>query len=184
MSTTPPVREDVMAAHPDLERVPMPVTPGPQMQALARFHRDVTWTGTIAAGGMGPGSPEMAATGRGQHEAIQGGRWIVGTYRQEQHLMDGTHVLTWQLHWVAGWDPAAAEYRATVADCYGHADVLRGHIDGDRLTFETIGDGAVRLRLVWELTGPDQLIWRNEMSVGGAPWQLVETYVCTPVSRP
>ena len=39
---------------------------------------------------------------------IQDGRWVVGTYRQDQFLLDGTHVVTWQLHWVAGWIPAAA----------------------------------------------------------------------------
>jgi hypothetical protein len=43
-------------------------------------------------------------------------------------------VLTWQLHWVAGWDPTTSEYRATLADNYGHADVMRGWIDGNRLT--------------------------------------------------
>jgi hypothetical protein len=37
----------------------------------------------------------------------------VGTYEQDQYLADGTFVLKWQLHWVAGWDPANNEYRAT-----------------------------------------------------------------------
>jgi len=36
---------------------------------------------------------------------------------------------------VAGWDPTAKEYRATIADSYGHVDVLRGWTDGDLLTF-------------------------------------------------
>jgi hypothetical protein len=89
-------------------------------------------------------------------------------------------VLTWQLHWVAGWDPVTGEYRATLADNYGHADVMRGRIDGDRLTFETIGDAPVRLRLVWDRSDPADLVWRNEMSVGGAPWSLVEEYDCRP----
>ena len=44
------------------------------MAALARFYPDVTWTGTIAAGGMGPGTPEMTAHGRGIHQLIQDGR--------------------------------------------------------------------------------------------------------------
>jgi hypothetical protein len=86
------------------------------MAALARFHTDVTWTGSIQAGGMGPGIPAMTAVGWGKHEAIQDGRWIVGTYQEDQFLADNTFVLTWQLHWVAGWDPTAGEYRATLAD--------------------------------------------------------------------
>ncbi len=31
---------------------------------------------------------------------------------------------------------------------------MRGHIEGDRLIFETLGDTAARLRLVWDLTDP------------------------------
>ena len=50
-----------------------------------------------------------------------------------QFHLDGTFVLTWQLHWVTGWDADAGEYRATLNDNYGHADVMRGRIDGDRL---------------------------------------------------
>jgi hypothetical protein len=37
------------------------------MSALRRFHRDTTWTGTIAEGGMGPGTPAMTARGSGTH---------------------------------------------------------------------------------------------------------------------
>ncbi len=165
----------------DLGRVPTPITAGPEMEALARFHPDITWTGSIEEGGMGPGTPAMTATGWGRHEPIQDGRWIVGTYEQDQYLLDGTFVLRWLLHWVAGWDPMSNEYRATIADNYGHADVMRGSIDGDRMTFETIGDAPIRLRLVWDVGDPDDMVWRNEMSVGGGPWALVEEYHCTPV---
>ena len=48
---------DAMGAHPRIKRVPQPITPAREMDALARFHRDVTWTGTIAENGMGPGTP-------------------------------------------------------------------------------------------------------------------------------
>ncbi len=152
------------------------------MQALARFHPDITWTGTIREGAMGPGTPAMTAVGRGTHQRIQDGRWIAGDYEQDQYLADGTFVLRWQLHWVAGWDPASNEYRATIADCYGHTDVLRGWIDGDRMTFETIGDPPVRIRLTWDITDANVWTWRNEMSVGGGPWSLVEEYLCQVVT--
>ena len=165
-------------------RVPQPVTPGPEMAALCRFHVDCTWTGSISADGVGPGSPAMMAVGSGRHRELQGGRWIEGTYEQDQYLLDGSFVLTWQLHWVAGWDPTAGEYRATVADNYGHADVLRGWIDGDRLTFETIGTPAIRLRLVWDRTDPDSPTWRNEASVGGGESTLVEAYRIRPIHDP
>ena len=45
--------------------VPMPAPPGAEMAVLLRFHRDITWTGTIAEGGMGPGTPAMTARGAG-----------------------------------------------------------------------------------------------------------------------
>jgi hypothetical protein len=124
----------------------------------------------------------VSAVGWGRHEPIQDGRWIVGTYQQDQYLPDGTFVLTWQLRWVAGWDPAAGEYRATMADNYGHADVMRGRIDRNRLTFETIGDQPIRLRLVWDRSNPAEIIWNNEISVGSAPWFLVEEYRCRPTA--
>jgi Protein of unknown function (DUF1579) len=142
---------------------------------------DVTWTGTIAAGGMGPGTPPMTATGTGTHQLIQDGRWIVGTYSQDQYLADGTFVLTWQLHWVIGWDPQRAEYRATLADNYGHADVMHGHIEGDRLIVETAADSPVRLRMTWDATDPAHLTWRNQSRAGAGPWTDIETYHLTPV---
>ncbi|GAA4759718.1 nitroreductase family deazaflavin-dependent oxidoreductase [Actinomycetospora chibensis] len=166
------------------DTVPKPITPGEEMAALRRFHRDTTWTGTIAEGGMGPGTPAMTATGSGTHRLIQDGRWVVGDYRQDQYLLDGTPVLSWELHWVAGWDPARHEYRATLADCYGHAEVMAGHIDGDRLVFESTGDPVVRIRLTWVLQEPDAILWRNETSVGGGAWSLVEEYRCTPLPGP
>ena len=57
---------------------------------------------------------------------------------------------------------------------------MRGWIEGDRLTFETIGHGSIRLRLVWDITDPTDITWRNEMSVGGEAWLLIEEYQCTP----
>jgi hypothetical protein len=160
--------------------VPRPVTPGPEMAELSLFFPDVTWTGAIHAGGMGPGSPAMTGTGSGTHRRIQGGRWIVGTYAQDQVLADGTFVLTWQLHWVVGWDPTRSQYRATLADNYGHADVMSGRIHGDHLVFETAPDAPVRLRLTWDRADPADIVWRNEVAIGDGPWTPVETYHMTP----
>jgi hypothetical protein len=151
------------------------------MAELARFFFDTIWMGSVVEGGMGPGTPAMAARGSGRHRTIQGGRWIVGDYEQDQFTSDGSFLLKWELHWVTGWDPAAGEYRATLADNYGHVDVMRGHVEGNRLIFETLGDSAVRLRLVWDLIDPDDAMWRNEMSIAGGPWSLVEEYHLTPV---
>ena len=156
--------------------VPHPTAAGPEMAAIRRFFRDVAWNGTIVEGGMGPGTPEMRATGRGVHTTIQDGLWIVGDYEQDQFLADGTFVLRWRLHWVVGWDPGAGGYVATHADNYGHAGVMRGRLDDDVLTFETAADGPVRQRMIWDLSGGDTMRWHNEISVNGAPFALVEEY--------
>jgi hypothetical protein len=37
--------------------IPRPVSVGPEMNALGRFCRDVTWKGVIDKSGMGPGPP-------------------------------------------------------------------------------------------------------------------------------
>jgi hypothetical protein len=147
----------------------------------ARFFPDVMCTGTISEGGMGPGTPAMTARGHGTAEHIQDGRWIVGTYAQDQWLLDGTFVLTWELHLVVGWDPTNDEYRATVADNYGHALVMRGRIEGDRFIIESLDDGPARLRMVWDASNPLDLTWRNETSIGGGTWALIEAYHMTPL---
>jgi hypothetical protein len=169
-----------MATTPGIEQIPRPITPGPDMEDLRRFFPDVTWTGTIQEGGMGPGTPAMTAVGWGKHEVIQDGRWVVGTYEQDQFLPDGTFVLKWQLHWVAGWAPEVGRHLATMTDNYGHADVYAGRIEGDRLTFESSADKPVRLRFIWDVSDPSDIIWRNEMAMGDGTWFLIEEYHMTP----
>ncbi len=158
--------------------VPLPIAAGDEMAALSRFFRDVTWTGTILAGAMAPGSPAMTASGSGTHVTIQDGVWIVGDYAQDQFLADGTFVLRWELHWVVGWDPVTAVFRATLADNYGRTGTMTGWIEGDRLVFESAPDEPVGIRLTWDLSDPTALRWRNEAAVGG-PYRLIEEYLCT-----
>ena len=161
-------------------KVPRPIATGPEMAALGRFYRDVTWKGVIHAGGMGPGTPAMTGVGHGTAYAIQDGRWIVLDCEQDQFLDDGTFVLRWQLHWVSGWAPEHGEYRAVMTDNYGHADVYRGHIDGDRLIFESMEGPGIRLRFTWDASDPDVIIWRNEMTTGDGSWFLIEEYPMVP----
>ena len=41
-----------------MTQLPLSAVAGPEMAALAPFYRNWTWTGTIEAGGMAPGSPQ------------------------------------------------------------------------------------------------------------------------------
>jgi hypothetical protein len=170
----------VMETSIDVAAVPKPIGVGPEMGAIWRFFRNCTWEGTIHEGGMGPGTPAMRGAGRGVVEPIQDGRWIAGDFEQDQFLEDGTFVLTWQLHWVSGWDPVHGEYRASMVDNYGHADVYRGYIDGDRLVFESMGDTGPRLRFTWDASDPTVTTWRNEMAIDQGPWFLIEEYPMVP----
>jgi hypothetical protein len=157
--------------------LPRSAVAGPEMAALAPFYRDWRWTGTIQAGGMGPGSPEMSGVGRADCRLVQDGLWYACDFAQEQRLVDGTFVLRWQLHWVAGWDAGANEYRASSADNNGpNLALYRGRIDGDRLVYESLQDGFPRIRLTWILRDPDHCTWRNEFTLDGQTWGLIEEY--------
>ena len=91
--------------------LPRSAQAGPEMMALAPFYRDWRWSGTIEAGGMGPGSPEMSGEGSATCRLAPDGLWYACDFEQEQRLTDGTPVLTWRLHWVTGWDARVREYR-------------------------------------------------------------------------
>jgi hypothetical protein len=98
--------QGAMGTRGDAAKIPKPISAGPEMEALGRFYRDVTWKGIINEGGMGPGTPAMTGVGRSTVQVIQDGRWIVMDCEQEQFLEDGTFVLKRQLHWVSGWATA------------------------------------------------------------------------------
>jgi hypothetical protein len=170
-----------MAIATGIAAVPKPIGVGPEMAALHRFFHGVEWEGKIHEGGMGPGTPAMKGIGRGTVRTIQDGRWIAGDFEQDQYLEDGTFVLKWQLHWVCGWDPERAEYRASMVDNYGHAMVYGGHIAGDSLIFESLGDAPVHLRFTWRLLEGGVINWRNEMAIGDGDWFLIEEYPMVPV---
>jgi hypothetical protein len=161
---------------------PSALEPGPELKALAPFLVDVTWTGRVHANGMGPGSPEMSATGRSRGTWIVDGLWLAVDMEQDQFVAD-ERVLTWKAHMVIGWSDPAKEYRATVVDSNGNASVCRGRIEGDRFTLETMGEDAFRVRFVWDVADPGALIWFSDYSVSGGPWTRIEEYVMTPIAR-
>jgi hypothetical protein len=158
--------------------LPASATPGPELAALAPFYRDWTWSGLVEAGGMGPGSPAMTGVGSARCRLVQDGLWFACDFKQEQALLDGTHVLTWELHWVAGWDGRAGEYRASSADNQGpNLGLYRGRIvDGDQLVYESLDARLPRIRLTWLLDDAEHCRWRNEITLDGATWSLIEEY--------
>ena len=165
--------------------VPRTTTPGSEMQALARFFYDCTWTGTVYANMQGPGSPEMQAIGSMRCRPIMDGLWLACDGFQDQYAA-GTKLLTWQLHLVVGWDVAARAYRAVLVDNNGTAALLHGTIDGQRLVMTPVepvpaAGQLAALRLIWDASDPGAVHWRNEASVNGSPWILIEDYIMEPI---
>jgi hypothetical protein len=150
---------------------------GPEVAALAPFYQDWTWSGTIEPGGMGPGSPAMSGAGSAHCRLIHDGLWYDCDFEQEQRLLDGTFVLRWQLKWVTGWDGQAGEYRASSADNQGpNLGLYRGRLEGDRLIYESLEQGFPRIRLTWILDDASHCRWRNELTLDGKAWSLIEEY--------
>ena len=165
--------------------IPASARAGTEMAALAPFYQDWVWTGRIEAGGMGPGSPAMSGVGRATCRLIQDGLWYACDFEQDQHLADGTFVLTWRLHWLAGWDRASGEYRASSADNNGpNLSIFRGRIVGNELVYESLGEALPRIRLTWILDDETHARWRNEYTLDGQTWMLVEEYRMTSPSAP
>jgi hypothetical protein len=157
--------------------------PGGEIQALKPFHRNCTWTGTVKAGAMGPGSPEMQATGHAAFRWVMDGLWVVGEFEQDQ-FVNGRRAVTWKAHYVAGWDRSAGEYRALVADSNGAITVMKGEVKGSSFVLTSLPDPAgreqpMRLRMTWTPGAGKVLNWRNEGAVNGGPWFLIEEYTCT-----
>jgi len=157
-----------------------PLLPGPEMEALKRFHFDCKWIGTVEPNGMGPGSPLMQAEGRGIFTPLMDGLWLAGDFEQQQFVNCET-IITWKAHYVVGWDPRAREYKVTFVDNNGGAALMVGRIEGNRFIVETFGNTQIKLRLVWEIAGEKEIKWSNWMSLYGGQWTLVEEYMCVPL---
>lgn len=115
--------------------------------------------------------------GRATCRPIQGGLWYDCDFEQEQRLTDGTFVLRWQLHWVTGWDARAGEYRASSTDNNGpNLSIFRGRLDGNQLIYELLTGDLPRIRLTWILDDATHARWRNEYTLDGSSWILVEDY--------
>ncbi|HEX2911533.1 MAG TPA: DUF1579 family protein [Chloroflexia bacterium] len=153
---------------------------GPEMEALKKFMSDCDWIGSVQAGGMGQGSPEMEATGKGRFTPIMDGVWLVGDFEQNQYV-SGNLLIIWKMHFIVGWNPTTQSYKIALVDNNGTADLMSGRIEGNRFMAENSPGGPVRLELVWELVGDGTIKWTNRCSINEGPWFVVEEYICTPV---
>ena len=82
-------------------------------------------------------------------------------------------------------DRSAGEYRASSADNNGpNLAAYCGRIDGDRLVYESLQEGLPRIRLTWILKDDTHATWRNEFTLDGRTWSLIEEYEMESADRP
>jgi hypothetical protein len=136
-------------------------------------------------GMQGPGSPEMQTSGGMRCRWLTDGLWLACERFQDQ-FVEGVKVLTRKLHLIVGWDTVAHEYRALQVDYTGTSALLRGEIAGATLVLQPIdrlqaGGHMPALRIVWDATDTERVLWRSATSTDGTTWLTIEDHVITPV---
>jgi hypothetical protein len=159
---------------------------GPETRALLPLAADMTWTGKIRAGAFGEGSPEMTETGQQDCAWSVDGLWLTCDLRST--MGSGKNAKNWVGHVVMGYDYFAKEYRATVVDSMGGANVLSGKLDGSRLTLtslleQNVGGKACKGRLSWDWTNPNSIKFVSENSKDGGPFQVVQELTLKPTKK-
>src|SRR5262245_22331061 len=115
-----------------------PPKPGPETEALKPFVKNVTSTGTVAAGAMGPNSPEMTTKGKGTCKWVLNNLW--GSCDFEETTGTGKTAMKWSGHWVFGWDFMAKGYRGVMTSTMGNQMRMKGTLEGAKLTWETMDE--------------------------------------------
>ena len=95
-------------------------------------------------------------------------------------IVDDKRVLTWEGKWIIGCDALAQEYHAVGVDSNGVSFIFRGQIDRDQLIMESMGESPMRLRFTFDARDSNAIKWKNERSIGGDSWRLIEEYVLIP----
>lgn len=49
------------------------------------------------------------------------------------------------------------------------------------MVFESMRDTPPMLKMTWDVSSSEVLLWRNEMSLDGSNWMLVEEYEMIPI---
>jgi hypothetical protein len=159
-------------------------TAGPESKALTKFFgQNLTWTGTFAAGAMGPDSKEMSTKGKAVSHPILGGLWYVCDV--EDAVGSGKEAMTWKGHQVVGYDFSAKAYRAVMTDNMGMLTTWNGTLDGDTFVLETpepmmMGEQMVKSRLTFAHNADGTISFKSEHQMAGGEWQLAESCTARP----
>jgi hypothetical protein len=144
--------------------------PGPEQEALKPFAKSVTSTGTMVAGGMGPGSPETPTKGKSTCKWIAGNMWVQCDI--DETMGAGAKAMKWAGHWVFGYDNVAKAYRGVMTDNFGMMERMKGSLDGSKLTWESQDEMKIpnmpsKSRITLDATDPKNIKFTEEAFIDG-----------------
>jgi hypothetical protein len=154
-----------------------PPKPGAEMKALAPIASNYTWAGTIKAGAMGPGTPEVKSKGKQHCKWIMNGLWAECDI--EDTAGEGKAAMKWMGHMDFGWDVENKGYRMVGVDNMGTAYLLNGKAEGPKFVFESAADTLfmgqpIKYRFTFDTTDPKAIKFTDERSMKGGPWMVAE----------
>ncbi len=152
--------------------------PGVEVKAIGALIGNFNMKGTSPAGAMGQGSPEMATKGKLICNPTLEGFWIGCEIDEE--IGTGMQAMKLHIHFLAGWDREAGEYRAVGFDNTGTSTYFSGKLAGTRLTFDPIGNynwqgQPAKERLTFDMTDTKALKFIHDISLKGAAYTTLET---------
>jgi hypothetical protein len=158
--TTPPASGEMM----------MPQKPGPETEALKPFVHNVSSTGTIVAGAMGPNSPETPTKGKATCKWIDANWWAACDI--EDTAGTGKSAMKWIGHWVFGYDMAAKGYRGFMVDNMGMSMPFKGTLEGSKLTWESAQEMKMpgmpsKIRITMDAAEPKAIKFTEEGFMNG-----------------
>jgi hypothetical protein len=163
---------------------PAPPKPGPETDALKVFHpKSATMSGKSPAGAWAPGTPEMPTKGKITCKWALNNLWA--TCDIEDTTGTGKTAMHWAAQQSAGWDFGAKEYRAVLVDNMGGATLMKGKIDGTKLTWESATESfmmgkPMKFRVTFDAADPKAIKMTGEHSGPDKKWVVDEESVIKP----
>lgn len=147
---------------------------------LASFHNYDRWEGIVKENVLWEGSPEAKTVGTANFRWILDQSLIVGNITQ-QHFSGGKNLLTWEAFYLAGWDPAAKQYRVLIVDKNSWGAALHATIEGDQFIMVSPAyerEGSVRVEKgTVRIISDKEIKWTKEISDNDGPWEVTEWFI-------
>jgi hypothetical protein len=166
--------------------IPQPQKPGAETRALLPLAIDATWKGKMPANALQEGSPEMTTSGNQDCKWSVDNLWL--TCDVKSTMGEGKMAMKWRGHVMLGYDFMAKEYRATVVDNMGVANMMTGNIEGNKLTLTSVmetnvGGKRCKGRMTWDWTNPNAITMTTENSKDGGEYKVVEQATLKPTKK-